>query len=146
TPELPALSISHVPACSSRYAALSLHASDGHRARYYLNEGSPARKLLPGQARKLTQPMRRTEHAGLAFPKSAVDLIREGFCDIGQDGSFAGADEAFHRHAGNKAQAIEAGNLAFRERDVYEIVGSAGALVGGQVRRDAADDAVEFRR
>ena len=49
TQELPALSFSHVPTRSRRYAALSLHAPDSHRSRYAgscLSGGSAAREFV----------------------------------------------------------------------------------------------------
>jgi hypothetical protein len=58
-PESPAFSISHVPACSRRYAARSKHAWDCHRAGYSgscLNVRLWSPRIAPEKARKLTQP------------------------------------------------------------------------------------------
>ena len=72
TQELPPLSISLVPTCSRRYAALSLHASDSHRARHSGHSGSRLKGKLC--RRRIAHPA--GSKADRASPTATAALAR----------------------------------------------------------------------
>src|SRR5215208_6318904 len=78
--------------------------------------------------------------------EGAVDLLRERLRDVGEHGALAGSDEGLDRHSGDEPQALEPSDLALRKSDPHDIVGGAGALVGGEIGGDAADDTIELGR
>src|SRR3954453_20860815 len=80
------------------------------------------------------------------LPERPHELVVQRLHQIGQHGAVAGLDEGFRRHAGDQPGVTELGDLLCRQRDADGVVALAGALVGGDVGRDAADDAVELRR
>src|SRR6266702_2959056 len=74
------------------------------------------------------------------------ELVVQRLHQVGQHGPVAGLDEGFHRHAGDHPDVAETGDLFRRHRDPDGVVALAGALVGGDVGRDAADEAAELGR
>src|SRR4051812_5524414 len=80
------------------------------------------------------------------LPERAHELVVQRLHQIGQHGAVAGLDEGFRRHAGDQPGVTELGDLFCGQRDADGVVALAGALIGGDVGRDAADDAVELRR
>src|SRR3954454_20038000 len=80
------------------------------------------------------------------LPERAHELVVQRLHQIGQHGAVTGLDEGFRRHAGDQPGVTELGDLFRGQRDADGVVALAGALIGGDVGRDAADDAVELGR
>src|SRR5713226_9401930 len=80
------------------------------------------------------------------LPERPHQLVAQRLDQIRQHGAVAGLDEGFDRHAGDQLGVAEALDLFGRHRDADGVVALPGALVGGDVGRDAGDDAVQFRR
>src|SRR6266852_5464859 len=82
----------------------------------------------------------------LPFAERAHQLVAEWLDEIGQHGAVAGLHEGFDRHTGYQLDVAETGDFLRRHRDADRVVALPGALVGGDVGRNAGDDAVQFRR
>src|SRR4051812_11703788 len=80
------------------------------------------------------------------LPERAHELVVQRLHQIGQHGAVTGLDEGFRRHAGDQPGVTELGDLFRGQRDTDGVVALAGALIGGDVGRGAADDAVELGR
>ena len=80
------------------------------------------------------------------LPERPHELVVQRLHQVGQHGAITGLDERFRRHAGDQPGVTELGDLLCGQRDADGVVALAGALIGGDVGRDAADDAVELRR
>src|SRR6202790_5293154 len=87
-----------------------------------------------------TTKQRTARRAPSLLPESAHQLIAQRLDQIGQQRAVAGLHKGFHRHAGDHLDVAEAGDLFRRHRDADRVIGLPGALIGGDVRRNAGDD------
>src|SRR6266852_547487 len=82
----------------------------------------------------------------LPFAERAHQLVAEWLDEIGQHGAVAGLHEGFDRHTGYQLDVAETGDFLRRHRNADRVIALPGALVGRDVRRNAGDDTVQFRR
>src|SRR6266702_1999224 len=74
------------------------------------------------------------------------ELVVQRLHQVGEHRAVAGLDEGFRRHAGDQLGVAELGDLFRGHRHADGVVALPGALIGGDVGRDAGDDAVELGR
>ena len=72
-------------------------------------------------------------------------MVVEWADEVGEDGAGAGLDEGFDRHAGDQAQAAEAGDFGGRDGDADCVV-AVPVFWSSLTSAEMADFAVELRR
>ncbi|KZL22550.1 hypothetical protein PsAD37_03425 [Pseudovibrio sp. Ad37] len=73
------------------------------------------------------------------------DLVLHGFYEVGEDGAFAGLDEAFDGHARHEGLAVQLWHFAFQNLQACQIERLAGDLIAGQVRGNVEHGCAQLR-
>src|SRR5581483_8216000 len=134
---------------SSRFKALI--AAYNNTPRKCLDFRTPAEsfaQVLHFECESTSPPSRGRQRSmwSSPLPERAHQLVVQRLHQIRDHGAVAGLHEGFRRHARDQLDLAEAGDLLRGHRDADGVVTRPGALVGGDVGRDAGDDAVQFRR